>query len=114
MSKATGSRVRELRDVLEDDIVDGRLNPGDRLDEVNLAERFKVSRTPIREALQHLAAAGLVDVIPKRGAFVAQVSLPQLIEMFEVMAELEGMSSRLAARRITEPETAELANALEA
>ena len=54
---------------------------------------------------QQLAAIGLVETIPKRGAFVARIGLPQLVEMFEVMAELEGMCARLAARRITQPET---------
>ena len=114
MSDKTQSLVHQLRDALEDDIVDGRLQPGEHLDVVSVAERFEVSRTPAREALQLLAASGLVDVVPKRGAFVAQRSLPQLIEMFEVMAELEGMCARLAARRITDAETVELNDSLEA
>lgn len=101
-----------LRDALEDEIVNGKLKPGDRLDEAALAERFKVSRTPIREAFQYLVGSGLVEAIPKRGTFVAEVGLPQLIEMFEVMAELEGMCARLAARRITDAEAEALQQAL--
>ena len=100
MSKVQKSRAHQLRDTLEDEIVNGRLQPGDRLDEASLAARFNVSRTPIREALQQLVAAGLVQSEPKRGTFVARIGIPQLIEMFEVMAELEGMCGRLAARRI--------------
>jgi DNA-binding GntR family transcriptional regulator len=114
MSESKRSRTQVLRDALEDDIVRGLLKPGERLDEGGLTQRFGVSRTPIREALQQLAAIGLVEMIPKRGAFVARVGLPQLVEMFEVMAELEGMCARLAARRITQPETEALQRALEA
>jgi DNA-binding GntR family transcriptional regulator len=93
------SRTITLRDAIEQDIVTGRFGPGERLDEVKLAKRFKVSRTPIREALQQLRASGLVEVQTYRGAFVAENSATDLIEMFEVMAELEGMCARLAARR---------------
>ena len=114
MSMPTQSAAQTLRDTLEEDIVRGIFAPGERLDEVGLTERFGVSRTPVREALKQLAAVGLVETIPKRGAFVARIGLPQLVEMFEVMAELEGMCARLAARRITEPETRALQRSLEA
>ncbi|MEI2386278.1 GntR family transcriptional regulator [Breoghania sp. JC706] len=103
-----------LRDQLEQDILTGTYAPGDRLDEVRLATRFDVSRTPIREAIQHLAASGLVELKPRRGAFVRKPSISEIIEMFEVMAELEGMCGRLAARRITRAQTVELTAALEA
>ena len=89
-----------LRDVLEDEIVEGRLSPGDRLDEMSLAERFGVSRTPIREALRQLAAAGFVEIRPHRGALVSAPDPRRIIEMFEVMAELEALCARLAARRL--------------
>ena len=114
MSKVQKSRAHQLRDTLEDEIVNGRLQPGDRLDEASPAARFNVSRTPIREALQQLVAAGLVQSEPKRGTFVARIGIPQLIEMFEVMAELEGMCGRLAARRISETECSELKAAMQA
>lgn len=113
-TKPAVSQSQKLRDVLADEIVNGGLRPGDRLDEGALAERFRVSRTPIREAFKSLIGSGLVETIPNRGTFVASVGLPQLIEMFEVMAELEGMSARLAARRITETEGRELQSLLEA
>jgi DNA-binding GntR family transcriptional regulator len=99
MKVGTGTR---LRDEIENEILMGSLRPGDRLDELSLAERFGVSRTPVREALVQLASAGLVDVHPRRSAVVAQVSAARLVEMFEVMAELEGMAGRLAARRHTQ------------
>lgn len=95
---------QRLRDEIENAIVTGGFAPGARLDEVSLASRFGVSRTPIREALQQLASAGLVEVRPRRGAFVAMPGPERLYEMFEVMAEIEAMCGRLAARRAT-PQT---------
>ncbi|WP_417684931.1 GntR family transcriptional regulator [Roseibium sp.] len=100
-------RAHALKEELENDIATGRYPAGTRLDEVTLATRFGVSRTPIREALIELSVAGLVDIRPRRGAFVKDTGIERLIEMFEVMADLEAMCGRLAARRIT---TAELLN----
>lgn len=107
--QARGSRADELAQRLADDIVDGRLFPGIRLEEQELAQRFKVSRTPVREALQLLAATGLVERRPNRGAVVATISGERLAEMFEVMAELEAVCARLSAERMTTRER----NALE-
>lgn len=108
MADTKRSNAQKLRDSLEDDIINGRRLPGERLDPEELGQTFNVSRTPVREAFQQLVASGLVTVSPKKGTFVAKVGIDQLIEMFEVMAELEGMCGRLAARRISEPELAEL------
>ncbi len=99
--KPPSKRAPPLIDALEDEILAGALKPGTRLDEVSLAARFGVSRTPIREALQHLAHQGLVELRPHRGAFVAELGPQRLVEMFEVMAELEALCARLAARRHT-------------
>lgn len=98
---STPSRVQQVRDQLEDDIVNGRMRPGEQVQIEQLMARFGVSRTPVREALQQLEISGLVAVQPKRGTFVAQVGIPELIQMFEVMAELEALCARLAARRAT-------------
>lgn len=106
------SNTQRLKDHLEDDIINGRRAPGERLDAEALAKQFSVSRTPIREAIQQLTASGLVTVSPKKGTFVAKVGIGQLIEMFEVMAELEGMCGRLAARRINTEELQSLHRAL--
>ena len=91
----------QLAKVLEDEIATGALSPGTRLEEVALAERFGVSRTPIREALHLLSASDLIDLRPRRGAVVASLSLERLLQMFEVMAEMEATCARLAARRMT-------------
>lgn len=93
---------------LEERIFDGTLCDGDRLDEVRLAEQFGVSRTPLREALQRLARSGIIELIPRRGAFVRQPSPVELIEMFEVMAEIEAVCGRLAAQRISDEALADL------
>lgn len=82
----------KLRDDIENGIVTGEFEPGERLDETQLAMRFGVSRTPIREALMQLSAIGLVEIRPRRGAVVVDPAPQRVYEMFEVMAELEGMA----------------------
>ena len=102
-----------LREAIEEEVATGQLAPGTHLDEIELARRFGVSRTPIREALSLLAGEGLVEIRPRRGAVVAQVTPQRLVEMFEVMAELEAMCARLAARRMSAAELAALEQAHE-
>ena len=109
------SRLSEqLREAIEEQIATGQLLPGSHLDEVELATRFNVSRTPIREALSLLLGEGLIENRPRRGAVVARVSPQRLVEMFEVMAELEAMCARLAARRMSDEELMALEAAHEA
>jgi DNA-binding GntR family transcriptional regulator len=95
------TRAEELRLQLADEIVRGALAPGAPLDETEIARRFNVSRTPVREALRQLAASGLVDARAHRGAVVARPSIDRLHEMFEAMAELEALCAGLAAERMS-------------
>lgn len=95
------STFHKLRDDIENGIVTGEFEPGERLDETQLANRFGVSRTPIREALMQLSAIGLIEIRPRRGAVVVDPGPQYVFEMFDVMAELEGMAGALAARRHT-------------
>ena len=97
-----------LRDRIEDRIATGIYAPGERLEETTLAEHFGVSRTPVREALQQLAAGGLVELRGRRGAIVSAPDPARLMEMFDVMAELEAMCGRLAARRLVAEDEAAL------
>lgn len=90
-----------VQKALEHAIFTGELKPGERLDEAELASRFKASRTPIREAFKALEGLGLVEIRQRQGVMVASLSLPVLIEMFHVMASLEGLCARFAARRAT-------------
>ena len=103
-----------LREQIEEMIAVGVFKPGQHLDETELATRFGVSRTPIRETLIQLASMGLVVIRPRRGAIVAELGPRQLVEMFEVMSELESTCGRLAARRMTPEEQKALLAAHEA
>jgi DNA-binding GntR family transcriptional regulator len=95
-----GTVVDSIVQTLADDIVSGRLIPGTKLDARGMAERFGVSRTPIRETFGHLAAMGLVTHRPNRGVIVATLSPNALTDLYEAMAELEASLARLAALRM--------------
>ncbi|KGF70921.1 AsnC family transcriptional regulator [Hoeflea sp. BAL378] len=99
MSPRIADSVRER---IEQMIVTGEFADGERLDEVKLAEQFGVSRTPLREAFQSLAASGLLTLEARRGAFIRHPDFVELVEMFEVMAEIEAMCGFRAARRVTQ------------
>ena len=106
------SHAQRLRQRIEDEIVSGELALGSRLDENQLAARFGVSRTPIREALLQLAATGLVQTKPRRGAIVSAPEPHLLLAMFEAMAEIEAACGRLAARRLVREDAEALQAAL--
>lgn len=93
---------------IEQDIITGILRPGEKLSEEALCQRFEVSRTPVREALLKLSSTGLVEILPRRGARVMQIGLKNLLEMFELMAELEAMCGSWAATRMSQAEVIEL------
>ena len=98
--KDSQRRAEGVRQRLEREIFSGALRPGERLDESGLARRFDVSRTPVREALLQLSSAGLIEMRPRQGAVVAAITVQQLLQMFEVMAEMEALCARYAARRM--------------
>lgn len=101
-----------LRDVvfhtLRRAILTGQLKPGERLMEVHLANKLGVSRTPIREAIRKLELEGLVTMIPRRGAEVAQITEKSLKDVLEVRRALDVLSVELACERITKEEMEEL------
>jgi DNA-binding GntR family transcriptional regulator len=86
---------------LASDILSGKLEPGKRLDEPSICRQFDVSRTPVREALRRLSGTGLVEMLPRKGVTVAQIDVKSLTEMFEALAEFEGLCARLCASRMT-------------
>ena len=94
--------AESLRQQLEGAIAAGHLEPGSRLDEQEIAQRFGVSRTPVREAFRLMAANNLVELRGRQGATVRAIKAEALVEMFQVMAELEGLCARLAARRVSQ------------
>jgi DNA-binding GntR family transcriptional regulator len=93
--------AESLRQKLEGAIAAGHIEPGSRLDEQDIAQRFGVSRTPVREAFRLMAANNLVELRGRQGATVRAIKAQSLVEMFQVMAELEGLCARLAARRFS-------------
>ncbi|MDP2084906.1 MAG: GntR family transcriptional regulator [Gemmobacter sp.] len=93
---------------LLDDIRTGALAPGARLRETDLAARMGISRTPVREAIRQLEADGLVTHLPRQGATLRRLDGPEVIELYEMRAVLEGTAARLAARAVTEVELVEL------
>ena len=99
--------VRISREI-ENDILSGQFRPGERLDERSLAERFGVSRTPIREALNRLVSQELAEHRSRQGIFVSRISLSSVFELFEMLAVLESAAARLAARRILPDQADEL------
>ena len=101
-----------LRDVvfntLRQAILKGELEPGERLMEIQLADRLGVSRTPIREAIRKLELEGFVVMVPRRGTYVADISLKDIAQVFEIRSALEELSAGLAAERITPDELEDL------
>jgi len=89
-------------------LVEGRITPGAKLNERELSERLNVSRTPLREAIKMLAAEGLVELLPNRGAVAVALTEEDILHTFEVMAGLEAQAGELAAQRISEQEFAEI------
>ena len=98
------TRADGLRRQLADEIITGQLSPGERLDEREIAARFGLSRTPVREALRQLAAIGLAELRPHRGVIVARPDDDHLAQTFELMADLESLCTRYAATRMSAAE----------
>lgn len=92
--------------LIEREIVEGKLMPGDKLDEESLAARLNASRTPVREALRALASVGLVRIQPRIGATVNKPTVSEVIELFEVVAEMEAAAARLVCLRASDTEIA--------
>ncbi len=103
---------KPLRDVVSETIreaiINGVLNPGERLMEIQLAEEMGVSRTPVREAIRKLELEGFVVMVPRRGTYVADLSIKDINEVFELRTALDVLAAGLAAERITDDELEEL------
>ena len=95
-----GALIQEIRN--------GRLSPGDRLRETELASRFGVSRTPVREAIRQLEADGLVTHLPRVGATVRRLEYSEVMELYEMRVVLECSAARMAARAASDIEISEL------
>ncbi len=101
--------LREVvAETLREAIVNGTLSPGERLMEIQLAEELGVSRTPVREAIRKLELEGFVVMIPRRGTYVADLSIKDINEVFEIRTALDVLAAGLAVERITEDELEQL------
>lgn len=108
-----GSGVKRVYDILRDEILDLVLKPGSPIDEVQLAERFDMSRTPIREALVRLSSEGLIDTLPNRSTMVSNIDLLNLNNFFDAMVLMYRVTTRLAAQN-HRPDDLETIRALQA
>ncbi|NML44740.1 GntR family transcriptional regulator [Ramlibacter sp. G-1-2-2] len=108
-----GGRAAEIRGALQEEIETGKLPPGSLLDERALATRFQVSRTPVREALQQLAAHKLVVIAPRQGITVGRLSISRVRAIMEGIGELEATCAKLAARRVDDELRGKLEAALQ-
>lgn len=98
-----------IRQSIEEDIRKGHLLPGDVVDENAIARKFQVSRTPVREALLQLEAQSMLISQPRQGMVVAKMDVRQLLAIWELLCEMEGVCARLACERLTPEEIDELA-----
>jgi len=112
LSATSGSLRARAYEAIKEEILRGELRPGDAISEAEQALALGISRTPIREALQQLAAEGLVEVFPKRGTLVARLSARDVRESFELREAIEGACARLAAERRTDADLAAMRAAL--
>jgi DNA-binding GntR family transcriptional regulator len=101
-----------ISETLREAIVSGTLKPGERLMEIQLAEELGVSRTPVREAIRKLELEGFVVMIPRRGTYVADLSIKDVNEVFEIRTALDILAAGLAVERITEEELEQLERVL--
>lgn len=103
---------RPLREIvyeqLKMQILTGKITPGTRMMEVELADEMGVSRTPIREAIRKLEKEGLVTIEPRRGAYASDISVKDMVDTLEVREDLEGLAAALAAERMTDEQMEEL------
>ena len=92
----------KILETIRDAILKGSLKPGERVSEPELAERFGISRTPIREAFRQLESEGYLEVMPRKGAVVASLSERDVVEFYSIKSILEGHAARIAAERMSE------------
>lgn len=116
LSKVNLNDYKPLREIifntLREAIIVGELKPGERLMEIQLAEKMGVSRTPVREAIRKLELEGLVNMIPRKGAHVAELSVKNIMDVLEVRSSLDGLATSLAAERMRDEDLKDLKHVL--
>ena len=112
-SVRTFSLIDQICSFLTESILAGKLKDGERLKELELKERFKVSRSPIREALRELEKRGLITIVPRKGAIVNSVTFKKIEQNFAARAVLEGLAAREACARMNRDDLDEMKKLLE-
>ncbi len=106
---ASHQTLREkVAELLREAIIQQKINPGERITELEMASRYGLSRTPIREAFRQLESEGFLKIIPRKGAIVAELNEKDIRDFYEIKAVLEGYAARIAAARITDVEIGQL------
>jgi len=95
-------------EAMKEEIITGQLPPGSIISELTLAERYQTSRTPVREACQFLQKDGLLEAVPHKGFFVAEITMKQVQDIYQLRLVLEGTCARIAAEKITRSELQDL------
>lgn len=106
----TPTLPEQISAYLSDQILSGTIKPGQKIEEAAITKKFKVSRTPVREAIRLVAASGLIKIEPRRGATAVAMNLEQLTQMFEALVEIEALCAKYCARRITAFEQSKLSD----
>jgi len=102
------SMSEQLVDYIKTQILNGELNPGDRVVETKLAKELNISQTPVREALRQLQGEGIIMIVPNRGPLVCDLKIEDVFEIYSMRSVLEGLAIRLATQLATDEEIAEL------
>jgi len=105
---ATRLMSEEIADILRENIISGNINPGEKVNEYQVAKLLNISRPPIREAFRLLVAEGLITLVPRKGAFVSKLSVQEVKEIYEMKSMMESFAVRLAIPIIDEKEISEL------
>jgi len=105
---ATRLMSEEIADILRKNIISGNINPGEKVNEYQVAKLLNISRPPIREAFRLLAAEGLITLVPRKGAFVSKLSIREVKEIYEMKSMMESFAVRLAIPIINEKEVSKL------
>jgi len=105
---ATKLMSEEIADILRENIISGNINPGEKVNEYQVAKLLNISRPPIREAFRLLAAEGLITLVPRKGAFVSKMTPQEVKEIYQMKSMMESFAVRLAIPIISEKEVSEL------
>lgn len=105
---ATKLMSEEIADILRENVISGNINPGEKVNEYQVAKLLNISRPPIREAFRLLAAEGLITLVPRKGAFVSKLSIQEVKEIYEMKSMMESFAVRLAIPIVDEKEVSKL------